>query len=173
MPAVTRICILSDTHGTLDPRVAAAAADCDIALHGGDIGNAAVLEQLKTRGSQVIAVTGNNDTPDKWPPHDGAVLATLPDKAQLDLPGGRVVVEHGHGVNPAKHRHQKLRSRYPDARAIVYGHSHRLTCDLDLPWVLNPGAAGRSRTYGGPSCLILSVGQRRWRVAALRFSAVP
>ncbi|MFM1890995.1 MAG: hypothetical protein RLZ44_72, partial [Pseudomonadota bacterium] len=38
-----------------------------------------------------------------------------------------------------------------------------------IPWVLNPGAAGRSRTFGGPSCLLLHAGARVWRVETHRF----
>ena len=167
---MVKICILSDTHGALDPRIADTVSQCDIAIHGGDIGNASVLEQLRPRGERVIAVLGNNDTLRKWPKQDREFLATIPERAELCLTGGSVIIEHGHRANPASQRHQRLRSRHPEARAIVYGHSHRLVCDLDLlPWILNPGAAGLSRTFGGPSCLVLHAGHRRWRVEPLRF----
>ncbi len=56
-----RVAILADTHGRLDARVEALVADCDLAVHGGDIGNAGVLERLHPRQGRVIAVTGNND----------------------------------------------------------------------------------------------------------------
>jgi putative phosphoesterase len=166
----TRVCILSDTHGTLDPRVAELAAASDLVVHGGDIGNAAILQLLGTPGERLVAVRGNNDLPGKWPPADHACLAGLPEQAELDLPGGRLAVEHGHRVNPAARRHAALRRRHGAARAVVYGHSHRLICDLDAdPWVLNPGAAGRARTFGGPSCLLLHAGRRVWRVETYRF----
>ena len=71
-------------------------------------------------------------------------LASIPWEARLPLPGGLLVVVHGHRV-PAADRHARLRALYPQARAIVYGHSHRLVVDRDAsPWVLNPGAAGRA-----------------------------
>ena len=41
-PAV-RIGIISDTHGSLDPRAYAALADCDHIIHAGDIGGPSVL----------------------------------------------------------------------------------------------------------------------------------
>jgi predicted phosphodiesterase len=67
-------------------------------------------------------------------------------------------------------RHAKLRQRYPQARAIVYGHSHHLVADRDaLPWVLNPGAAGRTRTYGGPSCMVIEATDSDWRLSIHRF----
>jgi hypothetical protein len=39
-----------------------------------------------------------------------------------------------------------------------------------VPWVLNPGAAGRTRTYGGPSCLLLIAGETDWKVEVHRFA---
>jgi putative phosphoesterase len=168
---VIRVAIVSDTHGALDPRVAEAVAGCDVAVHGGDVGAAAVLQGLRPRCGRVLAVLGNNDLPTKWPPADAAALASLPEEAELALPGGRLVVVHGHRVLPAARRHARLRRRYPDARAVVYGHSHRLVCDTEAsPWILNPGAAGRARTHGGPSCIVLTASESGWQVAAQRFS---
>ena len=46
-PAV-RIGIISDTHGSLDPRAYAALADCDHIIHAGDIGGPSVLCELET-----------------------------------------------------------------------------------------------------------------------------
>ncbi|WP_296901006.1 metallophosphoesterase family protein [Thiohalocapsa sp.] len=152
------VAILSDTHGVLDPRVAALVADCDLAVHGGDIGNAGVLAALQPRTGRVAAVLGNNDVPHKWPAADQHLLDTLPLELTEDLPGGRLVVVHGHRT-PAKDRHAKLRRRFPEARAIVYGHSHRLVADRDTePWVTNPGAAWAVLTLGRSSCIV-----RRWR----------
>lgn len=166
-----RIALLADTHGTLDACIAACVADCDYAVHAGDIGNAAVLEALRPRVAPVIAVRGNNDTSTKWPRADHALLKALPETAQLDLPNGILAVVHGHRAGAVRDRHARLRSQFPTARAIVYGHSHRLVCDQNESiWVLNPGAAGRARTYGGPSCLILHVEVRRWHVEIRRFT---
>ena len=171
--ASLRVAILSDTHGALDERIAAQVLRCDVAVHAGDIGNAAVLTALQPRGGQVLAVRGNNDTAAKWPPADHAVLNGLPESALLELPGGILAVVHGHRAGGTAGRHARLRRQFPAARAIVYGHSHRLVCDRDAPvWVLNPGAAGRARTFGGPSCLVLHAGIRVWRVEILRFPEV-
>jgi putative phosphoesterase len=164
-----RVAIVSDTHGVLDPRIAELAADCDVAVHGGDIGNAAVLGALAPRSGRVLAVLGNNDVAHKWPAADQHLLDALPLEVVEDLPGGRLVVVHGHRT-PAKNRHARLRARYADARAIVYGHSHRLVADQNAePWVLNPGAAGRERTFGGPSCMVLAADHAHWSLAVHRF----
>ena len=164
-----RVAILSDTHGHLDLRVAALVAQCDYAVHAGDIGARAVLEALRPREALVF-VRGNNDTADKWRAEDRSWLEQIPWAASLDLPGGSLVVEHGHRAGRPATRHVALRRRHPHARLIVYGHSHHLCVDRECrPWVVNPGAAGRSRTFGGPSCCILSASERRWVVRERRF----
>lgn len=166
---MVRVLLLSDTHGVVDPRIAALSHGCDHVVHAGDIGSGMVLAALQPRG-QVIAVRGNNDVSDKWPPSEAAMLERLPNEAELALPGGLLVVVHGDRAGAAARRHLWLRGRYAAARAVVYGHSHRLCIDdASRPWVLNPGAAGRSRTYGGPSCLMLEAGIDGWQVEPMRF----
>ncbi len=169
-PTKLRVAILADTHGHGDSRIQEVVADCDYAVHAGDVGNAAVLEDLHPRGGIVVAVRGNNDLPGKWPVDDATVLKQLPAEADLELPGGRLVVVHGHRAGSVATRHAWLRERYSTARLVVYGHSHRLVCDQShTPWILNPGAAGRARTFGGPSCLVLHASDRNWHVETHRF----
>lgn len=174
MPARTlTIAIVSDTHGRLDARIAALVRDCDYAVHAGDILGAAVLAALQPRLA-VLAVRGNNDVPHKWPPADAGLLSSLPLEAELALPGGILAVTHGDRRFVRPDRHARLRAHFPAARLIVYGHSHFLSVDQTaLPWVVNPGAAGRSRTHGGPSCLILTASRTSWHVEARRFETLP
>lgn len=165
-----RVAILSDTHGDLDARVEHLVTTCDLAIHGGDIGNADILARMQPGLGRVFAVFGNNDVSRQWPERDHDLLRQLPEWVEIALPGGSLVVIHGH-QGPARDRHARLRARFPNARAIVYGHSHRLVLDLDTaPWVLNPGAAGRTRTYGGPSCLLLIADETDWQVEIHRFA---
>nr|WP_207191030.1 metallophosphoesterase family protein [Halochromatium salexigens] len=161
--------MVADTHGYLDPRIAALVTHCDSALHAGDIGNAHVLAQLQPRGGRVYAVLGNNDVARKWPEDQRELLLSIPWEAHVALPGGELVLVHGHRL-PAARRHERLRARYPHARAICYGHSHVLADDREArPWVLNPGAAGRVRTAGGPSCLVLTASADGWQLEQHRF----
>lgn len=160
-----RVAILADTHGRLHPRIAKVVESCDVAVHAGDIGSAAVLAAMKPKRGETHAIRGNNDTPAKWPDGEADILAELPREAALELPGGTLVVVHGNRAGPLKSRHARLRRCFPDAKAVVYGHSHRRVVDKEeKPWVLNPGAAGFTRTYGGSSCLVLSVGGNGWRI---------
>lgn len=162
--------VLSDTHGHLDERIAAAICGSDYIVHAGDVGSRAVVAQLRARKAKPLVVRGNNDTPAKWLDSELEFLQSLPHEASLDLPGGRLVVVHGHRGGTAKKRHDWLRRRHADAKVIAYGHSHRLCVDCDdLPWVINPGAAGWARTFGGPSYVIISASEEEWMVEPRRF----
>ena len=136
------MCLLSDTHGVLDPRVAEIARGCEIAVHAGDIGCASILDELREACHAVVAVRGNNDVASKWPKGERAQLDAIEKSAELELPGGLLIVEHGDRRLPADRRHDLLRRAHPGAKLIVYGHSHVLAVDKDArPWVANPGAA--------------------------------
>ncbi|MDN5848219.1 MAG: metallophosphatase family protein [Nitrococcus sp.] len=163
-----RVAILADTHGFLDPRIRDRVSHCDVAIHAGDIGGADVLLSMQPR-EQVVAIRGNNDTAEKWPVAEHQMLATLPQEASVELPGGLLIVVHGDDPQSLQERHRRYRRRFAHARAVVYGHSHRLLTDFEeQPWILNPGAAGRTRTYGGPSCLFIECGPSVWQVETLR-----
>lgn len=170
--STTRVLLVSDTHGQLDERIAALARECGIVVHAGDVGNAAVLETLQAARAHVIAVRGNNDVASKWPRADRSVLDNLEDIARVELPGGTLIATHGNRYPPSL-RHARLRAAFPDARAIVYGHSHHLVVDDETdPWVVNPGAAGRARTFAGPSCLVLDASAKKWHIEARRFERI-
>lgn len=165
-----RALLLSDTHGVLDARIAQLAARCDVAVHAGDVGSMAVLDALRDACGKLIAVRGNNDVVTKWPVTDRAALAALPLQAEATLPGGTLMVVHGDAY-ASQRRHDRLRAVFATARAVLYGHSHRMIVDdARRPWVLNAGAAGRARTYGGPSCLVLHASALSWRVEEFRFA---
>ncbi len=161
-----KIGILSDTHGWIDPNIREILADADWIVHAGDVMGTSVLETLGglVGHRRVVAVAGNNDVGGRDAHGD-----SLPATAEIPLPGGTLVVTHGDqfGASPA---HESLREAWPKARTVVYGHTHRLVCDQeDLPWVLNPGAAGRIRVHEGPSCLMLTVGSAGWTVETHQF----
>ncbi len=163
-----RVGIIADTHGFLDPRISDHIAECDVAVHAGDIGGADVLCSMQPR-EEVVAVRGNVDGPDTWPSHEVHMLENLPRSSILDLPGGQLAVVHGDGYEPVARRHQLLRAAFPQVRAIVFGHSHELVIDDDdKPWVLNPGAAGRVRVKEGPSMLLLECGESAWSVESVQ-----
>lgn len=108
--AMPRVGLISDTHGLLRPEALAFLRGSDFIVHAGDIGDAAVLNELR-RLAPLTAVRGNNDK-GTWARsiaqaevlEVGEVLIyVLHDLAELDLDpvaaGFRVVVS-GHSHNP-------------------------------------------------------------------------
>ena len=167
--------ILSDTHGNLDPAVNEIMRQCDLAIHAGDVMDAAVLKEIRAH-TRALAVAGNNDADGLVKNHSEAdpqaEAESLPDQILLELPSGCIVMEHGHRHGFHEPSHQKLIASHPRARAIIYGHTHKQLIDKSqTPWILNPGAAGYTRNYGGPKCLVLHIDNDDWRVDAHVFEA--
>ncbi|MCK5696607.1 MAG: metallophosphoesterase family protein [Gammaproteobacteria bacterium] len=167
-----KIGILSDTHNELSESVSAIIKDCDIAIHAGDIGCSAVLEALQPKSGHVIAVAGNNDKPYLWDVKDWAVVKTLPDMQTLTLPSGTIVIEHGHEHDSYKPPHSDLRKAHPEARLVIYGHTHIHIIDKEdaSTDVINPGAAGFTRNKGGASCIVLTINNNVWDYKVYKFS---
>ncbi|GAB6042737.1 metallophosphoesterase family protein [Endothiovibrio diazotrophicus] len=165
-----RVAIVSDTHSFVDPRIAETIRGCHRLVHAGDIGDADVFDQLQPIDGEILAVRGNNDTAHLWPPQHHETLLGLPLEAGMELPGGRLVVLHGDRHWGSHDLHGKLRALYPQARIIVYGHSHTQVIDQDdAPWVVNPGAAGKRLTRGGPKCLVLTASAGHWKIDKFHF----
>lgn len=160
---ITTIAVISDTHAHLDSRILDIVSDCDYAVHAGDICGDHVLKAMKPKSGKIFAVAGNNDLL----PHFGEIL----DQIEFDLPGGKVAVEHGHLHGMQKPDHESLRKAHPDVKVIIYGHTHTMLQDKEkTPWVINPGAAGRTRTRGGPSCIVIKCTEPEWEITEYRFS---
>ena len=125
-----RIGLISDTHGLLRPQAVAALRGCDFIVHGGDIGNAGILDALRAMAPLTV-VRGNNDR-EPWAEgiaetelvaFGGVHLYAVHDLAQLD-------------IDPAA----------AGVRVVVSGHSHKPTIE-ERGGVLyvNPGSAGPRR----------------------------
>jgi uncharacterized protein len=122
-----RIGVVSDTHGYLDPNVLHAFAGVDLILHAGDVGDAAILDTLRTV-APVTGVAGNLDG-------DG-----------MDLPT-EVAVEVGDVRFALGHKRKRLTKRLVSASdkkfdLVVFGHEHVPTASwVDGTLWLNPGSA--------------------------------
>jgi uncharacterized protein len=86
----------------------------DLIVHGGDIVSEQVLAEFEAIGPPVTAVHGNMDSE--------ALRRHLPAERELDLGGVRIGMVHDAG--PAEGRLERLRLRFPEAHAVVFGHSH-------------------------------------------------
>ncbi|MGH7530616.1 MAG: metallophosphoesterase family protein [Gemmatimonadales bacterium] len=143
-----RLGVISDTHGLLRPEVFDVFREVDHILHGGDLGPLDLLVELEAL-APVTAVYGNTDGLD--------VRARLPQVADVELEGFRILVTHGDQLGtptPAA-----LHAAFPDAEIIVYGHSHRPLLELvdRTVTVMNPGGAGAPRFGIPPSVGILEL----------------
>jgi putative phosphoesterase len=73
-----------------------------------------VLNDLQAIGPPVAGVTGNVDSE--------ALRGMLPDARVIEANGARIGMVHDAG--PATGRLERLRRRFPDVDAVVFGHSH-------------------------------------------------
>ena len=130
------VAVISDTHM---PRRGRRLPDgcverlraADAIVHAGDLMELEVLHELQALGPPVHAVRGNVDSSE--------LHARLPLQRLLDLDGVKVAVLHDAG--PKTGRLERLRGRFPDARAVIFGHSHiPLHEEADGFQIFNPGS---------------------------------
>jgi uncharacterized protein len=131
-----RLGIISDTHGLLRPEVHDVFAKVDRILHAGDVGDESILEELQML-APVTAVHGNTDG---W-----TMRKRLPDVADVRIDGFRFIVTHGDRFGSPQPG--DLKTAWPEADVIVYGHTHRplITDHSDFSVTINPGSAGPKR----------------------------
>lgn len=111
------IAVISDTHLPRGRR--RLPADCverirtaDLVLHAGDVATADVLAEIAAIGPPLHAVAGNVDPPD----------IGLPVTRVVEVGEVRIAMVHDSG--PAHGRMARMRQRFADCDAVVFGHSH-------------------------------------------------
>ena len=125
--SVVRVGLISDTHGLLRPEAVAYLQGCARIVHGGDIGDPAILEAL-ARIAPLTAVRGNNDC--------GAWASALREVEHLQVEG--VTIQVGHDLAG-----MAIES---GVRVVVSGHSHRpMVEERGGVLYVNPGSAGPRR----------------------------
>jgi putative phosphoesterase len=125
--------VIADTHmprraRTLPESMIPHLERADLILHAGDLVDPALLGELETY-APTRAVLGNLDPP--W--------VGLPEVLEFGFGGARVAMVHDSG--PKRGRRSRMKRRFPEARVVVFGHSH-------IPWLededglllLNPGS---------------------------------
>ena len=132
------LAIISDTHMPKGMRRLPDACverlrSSDAILHGGDLSELSVLRELEELGPPVHAVRGNVDSPE----------------LRLILPATRIVegrIAMIHDAGPATGRLARLRRTFPQAEAVVFGHSHiPLHESADGFQIFNPGSPTERR----------------------------
>ncbi|WP_225879830.1 metallophosphoesterase family protein [Abyssogena phaseoliformis symbiont] len=81
-------------------------------------------------------------------------------------------MEHGHEHGAHQPSHDSLRAAYPNAKIIIYGHTHKQVIDQEkIPWVINPGAAGQVRNHGSAKCFVLETNHsQEWKITPYMFA---
>jgi len=125
-----RVGLISDTHGLLRPQAVAVLQGSDFIVHGGDIGDAGILDALKAIAPLTV-VRGNNDR-ELW-------AARIPETEFLQVAGVLIYAVHDLSqidIDPAA----------AGVRVVVSGHSHKPKVE-ERGGVLyvNPGSAGPRR----------------------------
>jgi putative phosphoesterase len=144
-----RVVVLADTHvrtgvpGALPEPVYRELRRADVVLHAGDVVVPELLDELGTY-APVFAVLGNNDH---------ALSGSLPETLEIELGGVPVAMVHDSGARDG--RPARMRRRFPDARLVVYGHSHQPddSAGAGGQRLFNPGSPTQrrrapTRTYG-------------------------
>ena len=160
-----QLAIISDTHMPKGARKLPAACverlrAADAILHAGDLVAVEVLELLESLGPPVHAVHGNVDEP--------ALLMRLPAVRVVVAAGARIVMTHDGG--PAQGRLARLRRRFPDADAVVFGHSHLPLHESGGGFpIFNPGSPTERRRAPGHTMGLATArdGRLRFELVAL------
>ena len=134
---MTRIGVLSDTHGLLDARILEHFANVNEIWHAGDIGSTEVLQRLR-EFKPTRAVYGNMDS--------GDVRYSLSEFYRFQVENVNVLMTHIGGY-PGKYNPWLIPMFKKDTpQLFVCGHSLMLKIQYDNTWhmlTMNPGAAGK------------------------------
>jgi putative phosphoesterase len=139
-----RLAVVADTHSQPHAATLQRLAELkpDAILHGGDIGDLEVLEQL-AQVAPVYAVRGNIDTRAK----------DLPDVMTIDVGRLRILLTHIAVYGPKLRSEVAKMAKDEHAQLVVCGHSHVPFIGIDRGvTVFNPGSVG-PRRFQLPICL--------------------
>lgn len=127
---MTKIGVISDTHGLMREEALAALEECELIVHAGDIGSPQVIAALE-RLCPVRAIRGNVDR-DAW-------ADTFSQRALIDVAGRRIYVIHNL-------KELDLDPVASGLNVVICGHSHVPKCEeVNGVLYLNPGSAGPRR----------------------------
>ncbi|MBN8876033.1 MAG: metallophosphoesterase family protein [Sphingobacteriales bacterium] len=134
---MTRIGLISDTHGFLDESVFRHFKDCDEIWHAGDFGNADLADKLSAF-KPLKGVYGNIDGMD--------IRAHYPEQLVFMCESVKVMMRHIGGAPPKYNPETRKELALHRPLLFISGHSHILKVIYDQQYQclhINPGAAGK------------------------------
>jgi uncharacterized protein len=141
---LTRIGLISDTHGFLDSTIFKHFKNCDEVWHAGDFGDVELANQLSSLWSdrdgqtKVKGVYGNIDGND--------IRTVYPEQLVFMCEEVKVVIRHIGGSPPRYNPETKKELLIHQPQLFISGHSHILKVMYDDKincLHMNPGAAGK------------------------------
>ena len=139
------VAVIGDTHlprgnRRLPTECVERMASAELIIHTGDFSTAGAYEEIAAIGPELIAVYGNVD---------GAELrAMLPARTVVEVADARIGVIHDAG--PRSGRLMRMRREFPDADAVIFGHSHMPLLESDEEFqIFNPGSPTERRRAPG------------------------
>lgn len=135
---MTRIGLISDTHGFLDEAVFRHFADCDEVWHAGDFGDGVVTKLKKKSSWKIKAVYGNID--------DNIIRSDFPEQLVFTCEEVKVMIRHIGGSPPKYNPETRKELAIHQPQLFISGHSHILKVIYDDKincLHMNPGAAGK------------------------------
>jgi len=134
---MTRIGLISDTHGFLDENVFEHFKNCDEVWHAGDFGES-VAQSLASRLARLRGVYGNIDGQD--------IRNIYPEQLVFMCEEVKVMMRHIGGYPPRYNPETKKELLIHQPQLFISGHSHilKIMYDDKLQCLhINPGAAGK------------------------------
>jgi uncharacterized protein len=136
---MTRIGLISDTHGYLDETVFKHFENCNEIWHAGDFGDIELARKLATEsGLPVKGVYGNIDGND--------IRTVYPEQLVFMCEEVKVMIRHIGGSPPKYNPETRKELRLHQPQLFISGHSHILKVMYDEKincLHMNPGAAGK------------------------------
>jgi len=149
------IAVIADTHmpkgsRRLPERCVELVAAAEAVIHAGDFLAASALEELQALCPVVHAVHGNVD--------EEELRRSLPAELEIELGSWTLAITHDAGH--AQGRLTRLRLRFPNADAVVFGHSHLPLHEQEGGFqIFNPGSPTERRRAPRPSMGLLDCGK--------------
>lgn len=143
---MTRVGIISDTHGLLRPEVLETLKSCDYILHAGDVTDERLLDRIRFLG-RLYVVRGNND---------GSWAGNIARRLRFRIEDLEFCMVHDR---------RDAGPEALEANIVVYGHSHIYSEQMiDGRLWFNPGSCGFPRFGGGVTFAVMEINGKDYQI---------